>query len=347
MAKAMIFVDGSWLYRNTPHLGEKFGRSDFHIDYSKLPGVLVEAIGERLRVPQIDLVRICWYGSYPHNHAPDDEPIANRVLDFFDRLREDFAFDVTAFSVDYAGRHIRAHDRDDWDTFSPQEKCVDVALASDLVYYAAQPGCIDIVIPVIGDRDYLPALRNARTLGKRVAVVSIKESCSSVYQRVEAHPPCDGEPLFLDDILDKIELRMEPRRLKCESPQHQGDPYVWTTFQPRKGQSFFCDECRQRHARQRAEALESLDLTADQAALPEGRVAGSVINVVSDKGFGFLRNPGGGDYFFHATNLEGGLQFEQVVQGQNLSFEIEKEPSETQAGKAIRVRPLPDEAPKP
>lgn len=47
MAKAMIFVDGSWLYRNTPHLGEKFGRSVFHIDYSKFPGVLLDAVGER------------------------------------------------------------------------------------------------------------------------------------------------------------------------------------------------------------------------------------------------------------------------------------------------------------
>lgn len=340
MSKAMIFIDGSWLHRNTQPLGQKHGQSDFHIDYSKFPSVLIEAVAEQLSVPHIDLVRVCWYGSYPRNCSPEDEPAARRQCDFFDRLREDFGFDVTTFPIDFAGRRLRAYDRDDRDIFSPHEKCVDVALASDLVYYAAQPGCIDVVIPVIGDRDYLPALRIARSLGKRVGLASIQDSCSSVYQQTDACRPCDGPPLFLDDLLDKIELRFERRRLKCESPQHQGTPYVWTTFQPRKGQSFFCGECRQRHARRRAEVLDSLDLTAEQADLPEGRVAGAVVKLLPKRDYGFLTDPDGKDYFFHASSLEAGLTFDELVFGQKLSFQIEKEPSASEAGRAVSVRPI-------
>ena len=46
---------------------------------------------------------------------------------------------------------------------------------------------------------------------------------------------------------------------------------------------------------------------------------GVVIRLVADKGFGFIRADGGGEFFFHRTALPRG-QFEQVREGQKVEF---------------------------
>ncbi len=338
MPKAMLFVDGTWLYRNVPHLGEKYGKGEFHVDYAKLPRVLAEEAAAKLGADKLDVVRRYWFGSHPQNYNAADEPLVERVMDFFAVLREDFGYDVAAYPIDYVGRRVRGQDRDPLDSFTPAEKCVDVAMASQMVYSASIPGTYDIAIALAGDRDYLPAFRLTRQLGKRVVLASIRESCSSAYQQPLAEPAIDGLPVYLDDLLDKIEYRVEPQQLKCQSPDHRGDPHVWTTFRPRTGQAFYCDECRKRHAEQKAQALAQIEQTADQLDLPDGRTLGLVKNLRQDKGFGFLQSPEGRDYFFHATDLEDGIVLEELSVGEKLTFEITQEPSAEQGGRAVRVR---------
>ncbi len=48
-----------------------------------------------------------------------------------------------------------------------------------------------------------------------------------------------------------------------------------------------------------------------------------VIKKLTDKNFGFIAQEGGNDLFFHANNLNG-VDFTQLREGDNVTFEIEK-----------------------
>ena len=45
------------------------------------------------------------------------------------------------------------------------------------------------------------------------------------------------------------------------------------------------------------------------------------IKKITDKGFGFIEGSDGQDMFFHSSSVEGG-QFEQLREGQSVSYEI-------------------------
>ena len=63
-----------------------------------------------------------------------------------------------------------------------REKCVDIALAVDMLHYATVPGAFDVAVLVSGDADFLPALVRTRQRGKRVAICSLRNSASSSFE---------------------------------------------------------------------------------------------------------------------------------------------------------------------
>ncbi len=348
MAKAMIFIDGTWLYANTPKLAESYGRSDYHVDFGKLPRVLAEEVDRQMGGSQIDVVRTYLFGSYAANYDLRDEDSVQRRLDFFTLLKEQYHYEVEIFPINFRGRRLRRADRDPRDSFEPKEKCVDISLAASLLYYAAIPYAYDIAIVVAGDQDFKPVLQNARRLGKRTALASIKGSCAPDFAdaRDEARVK-DFDMIWLDDLLARLELKYDPHQLLCESPGHRGDRNVWTTFHPRKGQKFYCDECRSEFLRQKREAQEEfVSSEVEVGASPEQNHAagvrqtltGLITKKVADRGFGFIQAPDGRDYFFHLTDLETGLDFNEIQEGLQVGFEVKREPSYDKAGAAQRVR---------
>ena len=62
-----------------------------------------------------------------------------------------------------------------------QEKCVDIALAVDMLHYATVPNAFDVAVLVSGDRDFIPALVRTRQKGKRVAICSMRNSACPEY----------------------------------------------------------------------------------------------------------------------------------------------------------------------
>ena len=183
MAKIMVFIDGTWLYSNHRNLVEAFG-DEFQIDYGKLPMVLGKEISENLGGAGVDIVRTYLFGSNAKNYSDEDRDMVYRRKDFFNLLREEYNYDVDVYEIDYRGRRLRRKDRDPEDDFSPEEKCVDIALASSMLYYAALPYAYDIAILVGGDRDYVPLLHKVRSLGKRIAIASIKNSCPREFREI-------------------------------------------------------------------------------------------------------------------------------------------------------------------
>jgi len=326
MAKIMLFIDGTWLYANAGKLSESFGRTDYKVDFGRLPRVLAEEVGRQLGATGVDVVRTYLFGSIATKYDPLDAETVARRQDFFDMLKEEFHYEVEVYPISYMGRRLRKCDRDPADTFEPEEKCVDISLATSMLYFAAIPYAYDIAIAVLGDQDFKPVLQHVRRLGKRIAIASIRGSCTPDYEdpRDEARVK-DFDIIWLNDLLDKLELKYEPHYLPCESPSHEGPRDVYTTFHPRKGRKFYCDTCREEFARQREAqrtAFQSVDVAANAEVSPGVTVRRGTVKSLK-LGYGFIAADDGLDYYFHYSNLEG-LVFASLDLGQNLEFTIEK-----------------------
>lgn len=339
MIKAMVFIDGSWLYANLGELARTYDKPDFQIDFGRLPQVLVDDVAEQAGLGRIDLVRTVFFASYAENCDPRDLPLVQRRLAFFTRLREDYSYDLETFGVNYQGRRLRRGDRDLADPFQPREKCVDLALAVRMAAYAMTPGAMDVAIAVIGDRDFVPVLREVRRHGRRVALASIFRSCADeLADPADAAGVRDFDVVWLEDILNRIEVRSERQQLNCQSPSHEGDRRVWTSFVPRRGRRFICDRCRSRAREQ---------LSGGGEVEPGGSaLRGRVKNLIWDRGYGFIAADDGQDYFFHANTLEGGLVFEELESDRPVVFEVKTAPTAGRAGAARLVR-ADDAAPDP
>lgn len=348
MAKVMLFIDGTWLYANTPKLREAYGQQDFRVDFGKLPQVLAEEVRKQLFGTEVDVVRTYLFGSYASNYDLRDDDAVQRRRDFFDMLKEEYHYEVETYPINFMGRRVRKADRDPWDPFEPKEKCVDIALATCMLYFAALPGAYDIAIGVVGDQDFIPAFQYVRRLGKRVAIASIRGSCapefadSSDRARIK-----DFDIIWLDDLLHKLELKYERHQLQCQSPIHKGPREVWTTFHPRKGQKFFCETCQKEFSKQKQDAQQEYVgswIESDEDAAP-GRpsslglmLSGVIKRKIADRGFGFIETEEGDSYFFHLTDLGMGLDFEDVQEGLLVDFEVKRQPSDGRAGAAQNVR---------
>jgi cold shock CspA family protein len=263
-------------------------------------------------------------------------------------LKEEYHYELETYPINFRGRRLRRADRDPKDTFEPKEKCVDISLATSMLYFAAIPYAYDIAIAVIGDQDFKPVLQHVRRLGKRVAIASIKGSCAPEFaDPTDEARVKDFDIIWLDDILHNLELKYERHQRQCEAPAHKGDRRIWTTFHPRKGQKFYCDECRAEFSRQKQQAQQEF-VSSQADAVPATDSAGAAIlgklltGVVAkklpEKGYGFIHAADGKDYFFHLTDLLPGLEFEGVQEGAALEFEVKREPGMDKAGAAKNVR---------
>jgi CspA family cold shock protein len=54
--------------------------------------------------------------------------------------------------------------------------------------------------------------------------------------------------------------------------------------------------------------------------------AGTIKKVVSDRGFGFIAAEDAKEYFFHRDGLDSSIDFDRLVGGERVTFEIEASP---------------------
>jgi cold shock protein len=62
---------------------------------------------------------------------------------------------------------------------------------------------------------------------------------------------------------------------------------------------------------------------------------GTIKKVISERGFGFISAPDGKEYFFHKDGLTSSLDFDRLVGGEAVSFDIEASPK---GDRAVRVQ---------
>lgn len=351
MCKVMIFIDGTWLYLSTSKLSQDYGVKEFHIDYGKLPKVLGQKISESLGIPRIDIVRTNLFGSNAVNYDWRDEEYVKARSDFFEMLKEEYHYEVEIFPVDFRKRRIRKADRDPSDDFEPKEKCVDVALATSILYYAAIPNAYDIALAIIGDRDYIPMLQHVRWLGKRTVIASIKKNCAAEFaDSLDKARIKDADIIWLNDLIAEIELKFERQQLLCNSPLHVGDKKFWTDYRPRKGEKIYCPDCRKRFAEQKTKAMEEYvsnngyaesETDSDTAMVTDTAYNEQILNgyikkVIFDKGYGFISAEDKNDYFFHISDLVD-MDWHQDLELIKVQFTVKQKPSAEKSGAAKNV----------
>lgn len=53
---------------------------------------------------------------------------------------------------------------------------------------------------------------------------------------------------------------------------------------------------------------------------------GTIKKVVGDRGFGFISASDGKEYFFHRGSVQPPLEFDRLIGGEHVSFEVEAGP---------------------
>ncbi len=62
---------------------------------------------------------------------------------------------------------------------------------------------------------------------------------------------------------------------------------------------------------------------------------GTIKKVVSDRGFGFIAAEDEKEYFFHRGGLDSSIDFDRLVGGERVTFEVEASPK---GPRAVQVR---------
>lgn len=89
------------------------------------------------------------------------------------------------------------------------EKCVDIALAVEMLYLATVPDAYDIAVLVTGDKDFIPVLERTRMLGKRVAICATRGNVSQDLIHPQARTR-DFDIIWLDDHVDELLVPIGP-----------------------------------------------------------------------------------------------------------------------------------------
>ena len=64
---------------------------------------------------------------------------------------------------------------------------------------------------------------------------------------------------------------------------------------------------------------------------------GTIKKVVSDRGFGFITAEDGKDYFFHRDGLDRSIDFDRLVGGEKVEFNIEQSPKGPRASQVRSI----------
>ncbi len=222
--KAMVFIDGGWLYRSRTTLFAKLGEENFEIDYAKLPKIFCEDVANRLD-EDISLVRTNYFGTIPSARSGFN---TSKQYAFYDFLERSCGYETEIHEVDVG----------------TDENWIKMSLASSLLYYAAQPGAFDIALLIGDDPDYAPVLRRARLFGKRIQVVGAHDAdgkepppAATLASRSRV---ADFPLLWIDDHASEVRLVRERVTRVCKQCGREEET-TWA------GPEFFCVACRGRH----------------------------------------------------------------------------------------------------
>mmetsp|Transcript_4339 Transcript_4339/g.11912 ORF Transcript_4339/g.11912 Transcript_4339/m.11912 type:complete len:739 (-) Transcript_4339:884-3100(-) len=196
--KAMLFVDGTWLYYSLYEreegrcpIRQKYGigwHKRYRVDWSKLPRAICRALNDRgwssSEGRPIEIVRANVFTSYKK-----DTLSTSLRYQMFEEMKE-ANYDVNQMV-----------------TVANKEKCIDIQLAVEMLHYATVPNAYDVAILLTGDKDFLPAMVRTRQKGRKVALVSMRPGCNQALRISNGIK--DYDDIWLEDHLDEILVEKE------------------------------------------------------------------------------------------------------------------------------------------
>lgn len=229
--RAMVFIDGCWLYKGRQALFEKLGEKGFEVDYKRIPDIIAQTLAE-ISGQEVDVVRTCYFGTIPANKFGYN-PAKQKI--FYDFLGDQCGYEMDIMEIDFRKEP----------NAQPDSKWVNSNLASAMTYYATIPGAYDVAVLVAGDSDYVPVLRRIRQLGKRVQLVAMNalrgHTISS--RTLVSAPGCFDFPhVYMDEHAAEFRLQRETQTRVCMSCGKE-EATTWA------GDEFYCTECRAKRAR--------------------------------------------------------------------------------------------------
>jgi CspA family cold shock protein len=66
--------------------------------------------------------------------------------------------------------------------------------------------------------------------------------------------------------------------------------------------------------------------------------SGSIVRLVTNRGFGFIRTDNGQEVFFHASGVTGGAAYDNLAEGQAVTFDVERD-TRGRGERAVNVKP--------
>ena len=222
--KAMVFIDGAWLYRRRTSIFAKLGEeSGCEIDYAKLPRVFCEDVANLLD-EDVGLVRTNYFGTIPSARSSFS---STKQRSFYEFLEKSCSYEMEIHEVDVVGE-------------GRDETWIKMALGSSLMFYSAMPSAYDVAILIGDDTDYAPMLRRARLFGRRIQIVTAHPDAAqpTVGASLVMKPRvCDFPPLYIDDHAEDLRLVRENVMRVCKQCGRE-EQTTWA------GPDFFCSECR-------------------------------------------------------------------------------------------------------
>ncbi|MBR1587808.1 MAG: NYN domain-containing protein [Kiritimatiellae bacterium] len=230
--KAMVFVDGAWLYKSRSTVFAKLGEENFEVDYARLPRLLCEELANAID-EDVSLVRTLYFGTIPSARSSFN---TGKQRAFYDFLEGSCHYETHIHEVEVGyGENSLA-----------DEAWVSMSLASSMLYYAAIPSVYDVALLVSDNLVYAPPLYTVRKLGKRTQVVSLhtpegaeQPSGTTLVGRSRV---MDFAPIYIDDHAAEMKLVRELRNRICKQCGREEET-TWA------GADFFCSECRGKHNR--------------------------------------------------------------------------------------------------
>jgi len=74
-----------------------------------------------------------------------------------------------------------------------------------------------------------------------------------------------------------------------------------------------------------------------EKALEVNVTTGTIKKVVAERGFGFITAADAKEYFFHRNSLDSSLDFDRLVGGEKVEFEIEQSPKGPRANRVQKA----------
>lgn len=121
----------------------------------------------------------------------------------------------------------------------------------------------------------------------------------------------DFDMIWLNDIIDRIELEFKKHKAICQNPSNKGSKEFWTDYRPRKGGKLYRPDCRERFQKKVQEQIsyhsDDTNVVKPNEYPPTGTLAKARINYI-DEDHAYANSGHGLQYIFCLNSLEENME---------------------------------------